>query len=172
MALRPWNCSFPSMKTKRQMCKTIRMFPIHHFFKTFDAQHKPVSTQTVKNLPTMQETWIRALGQEDPLEKEIATHSSRIPLSEEPGGLQSMGSQKVGHNWVTNIFNTLSEALKAEVPVSFTKRWPLWDKKSCRWYIQVGTCQVTINELQPWEHYCPQTISRKCKKKKNRTTLT
>ena len=129
MALRPWNCSFPSMKTKRQMCKTIRMFPIHHFFKTFDAQHKPVSTQTVKNLPTMQETWIRALGQEDPLEKEIATHSSRIPLSEEPGGLQSMGSQKVGHNWVTNIFNTLSEALKAEVPVSFTKRWPLWDKK-------------------------------------------
>ena len=77
----------------------------------------------------MQETWIRALGQEDPLEKEIATHSSRIPLSEEPGGLQSMGSQKVGHNWVTNIFNTLSEALKAEVPVSFTKRWPLWDKK-------------------------------------------
>ena len=45
----------------------------------------------------MQETWIRALGQEDPLEKEIATHSSRIPLSEEPSGLQSMGSQKVGH---------------------------------------------------------------------------
>ena len=120
----------------------------------------------VKNLPAMQETWIRALGQEDPLEKEIATHSSRIPLSEEPSGLQSMGSQKVGHNWVTKIFNTLSEALKAKVPVSFTKRWPLWDKKSCLWYIQVGTCQVTINELQPWEHYCPQTISRKCQKKK------
>ena len=81
----------------------------------------------------MQETWVQALGQEDPLEKEIATHSSilawRIPLSEEPGGLQFMGSQKVGHNWVTNTFNTLSEALKTVVAMSFTKKWPLWDKK-------------------------------------------
>ena len=49
--------------------------------------------QTVKNLPTMQETWVRSLGWEDPLEKEEATHSSilawRIPSTEEPGGLQS-----------------------------------------------------------------------------------
>ena len=52
----------------------------------------------VKSLPAMQETWIRSLGQEDPLEMEIATHSSilawRIPWTEKPGGLQSMGSQK------------------------------------------------------------------------------
>ena len=52
--------------------------------------------QTVKNLPAMQETWVRSLGQEDPLEKEMATHSStlawKIPWREEPGGLQSMGS--------------------------------------------------------------------------------
>ena len=51
----------------------------------------------VKRLPTMRETRVRSLGQEDPLEKEMATHSStlawRIPLMEEPGGLQSMGSQ-------------------------------------------------------------------------------
>ena len=50
----------------------------------------------VKNLPAMQETWIQPLGQEDPLEKEMATHSSiltwRIPWTEEPGGLQSKGS--------------------------------------------------------------------------------
>ena len=56
----------------------------------------------VKNLPAMQETWVRPLGQEDPLEKEIATHSSthayRIPWTEEPGGLQSVGSQRVRHN--------------------------------------------------------------------------
>ena len=56
----------------------------------------------VKNLPTMQETWIQSLGQEDPLEKEMATHSSilawEIPWTEEPGGLQSMGSQRVGYN--------------------------------------------------------------------------
>ena len=51
----------------------------------------------VKNLPAKQETWVRSLGQEDPLEKEMATHSSilvwRIPWTEEPRGLQSMGSQ-------------------------------------------------------------------------------
>ena len=58
--------------------------------------------QTVKRLPAMQETWVQSLGQEDPLEKEMATHSStlawKIPLIEEPGGLQSMGLQRVGHD--------------------------------------------------------------------------
>ena len=57
---------------------------------------------TVKELPAMQETWVRSLGWEDPLEKEMATHSSilawRIPWTEEPGRLQSVGSQRVGHN--------------------------------------------------------------------------
>ena len=56
----------------------------------------------VKSLPVMQETWVRFLVQEDPLEKEMALHSSvltwEIPWTEEPGGLQSMGSQRVGHN--------------------------------------------------------------------------
>ena len=56
----------------------------------------------VKPLPAVQETWVRSLGQEDPLEKEMATHSSilaqKIPWTEEPGGLQSMGSQRVGHD--------------------------------------------------------------------------
>ena len=56
----------------------------------------------VKRLSTMQETWVRSLGWEDPLEKEMAIHSSildwRIPWMEEPGGLQSMGSQRVGHD--------------------------------------------------------------------------
>ena len=58
--------------------------------------------QTVKRLPTMRETWVRSLGQEDPLEKEMATHSStlawRNPWMGEPGGLQSMGPQRVGHD--------------------------------------------------------------------------
>ena len=53
----------------------------------------------INNLPAMQETWVRSLGQEDPLEKGMATHSSilvwRIPWTEEPGRLQSMGSQRV-----------------------------------------------------------------------------
>ena len=58
--------------------------------------------QTVKNLPVMQETWVQSLGWEDALEKGMVTHSSilawRIPWSEEPGRLQSMGSQRVRHD--------------------------------------------------------------------------
>ena len=56
----------------------------------------------VKHLPTMQETWVQSLGRENLLEKEMATHSSilawKIPWTEEPGGLQSTGSQRVGHD--------------------------------------------------------------------------
>ena len=63
--------------------------------------------QTVKCLPTMQETWVRSLGREDPLEKEMETHSTihawKIPWTEEPGGLQSMGSQRVGHDCATSL---------------------------------------------------------------------
>ena len=58
--------------------------------------------QSVKNLPAVQETQVRSLGWEDPLEKEMATHPSilawKISWTEEPDGLQSMGSQRVGHN--------------------------------------------------------------------------
>ena len=58
--------------------------------------------QTVKNLPAMQETWVQSLDWEDPLEKEMATHSSilawDIPWTEEPGGLPSLGSHRVGHD--------------------------------------------------------------------------
>ena len=56
----------------------------------------------VKNLPAMQETWVQPLGLEDPLDKEVATYSTilawRTPWTEEPGGLQCMESQRVGHN--------------------------------------------------------------------------
>ena len=61
-----------------------------------------LEAQLVKNLPTMQETWIRSLGWEDPLEEGMAINSRilawRILWTEEPGGLQSMGLQRVGHN--------------------------------------------------------------------------
>ena len=62
----------------------------------------------VKNLLTIIETWVLFLGQEDPLEKGMATHSSilagRTPWTEEPGGLQSMGLHRVRHDWATNTF--------------------------------------------------------------------
>ena len=65
----------------------------------------------VENLPAMQETWVQSLGQEDPLEKGMATHSSilawRIPLTEEPGGLQSMDLQRVLDDGATNTLNRM-----------------------------------------------------------------
>ena len=64
--------------------------------------------QMVKNLPAVQETWVQSLGWEDPQAKGMATHSNilarRIPWTEEPGKLQSMGLQRVRHDWATNIF--------------------------------------------------------------------
>ena len=63
--------------------------------------------QMVKRLPAMQETQVWSLGREDSLEKEMVTHSStlawKIPWTEEPGSLQSMGSQRVGHNWASSL---------------------------------------------------------------------
>ena len=63
---------------------------------------KRLGAQRLKHLPGIQETWVRSLGREDPLEKEMATHSStlawKIPWTEEPGRLQPMGSQRVGHD--------------------------------------------------------------------------
>ena len=71
--------------------------------------------QLVKNMPAMQETQVGSLGWEDPLEKGMATHSNilawDIPGTEEPGGLQSMGSQKVGHNWGTKQHRDETDSL-------------------------------------------------------------
>ena len=71
--------------------------------------------QMVKNPSAMQESWVQSLVWEDPLEKGIATHSSilawRIPWTWEPGGLQSMGLQRVGHNWVNTLCLFVAESL-------------------------------------------------------------
>jgi len=72
-----------------------------HLFKYVHVLYMYVA-QTLKNLPAMQETQVQSLGQEDPLEEEMTNHSSalawRIPQTEEPGGLQSVGLQRVGHD--------------------------------------------------------------------------
>ena len=68
----------------------------------YDKYVASLVAQRLKNLPAMRETWVRFLGREDPLEKEMATHSSilawRIPWMEEPGGLRSMRSQSIGYD--------------------------------------------------------------------------
>ena len=84
--------------------------------------------QTVKNPPATQETRVWFPHQDYPLEKEMATHASipawRIPWTEEPGGLQSRGSQRVGHNWAISTFTFLSSSIDHEWSENF-KRGPL-----------------------------------------------
>ena len=69
-----------------------------------------LATQTVKNLPAVQETQVQSLGREDPLEKGMATHPSflacRVPWTEAPGGLQSVGLQRVRHHWASEHTHT------------------------------------------------------------------
>ena len=69
---------------------------------TGDSNKASLVAQTIKNLPAMQETWVQSLGWEDALEEGMAAHSSilawRIPWTEEPGRLQSMGSQRIRHD--------------------------------------------------------------------------
>ena len=85
-----------------------------------ECTNKADVAQRLKNLPAMQETWVWSLGWEDPLEKEMAAHSSilaqEIPWTEEPGRLQSMGSQTVRHHWVTFIECTLSLHICLQCP--------------------------------------------------------
>ena len=84
--------------------------------------------QTVKSLPGMRETWVWSLGWEDPLEKEMATHSStlawKIPWTEEPGRLQLTGKQRVRHNWATSLSFSCCVACGILVP------WPEIKPKS------------------------------------------
>ena len=94
------------------------------FWESLGQQEAFPVAQRLKRLSAMRETWVGSLDQEDPLEKEMATHSSilawRIPWTEEPGGLQSTGSQRVGHNWVIKS-NTEYTYVYTHVP-----RLPWW----------------------------------------------
>ena len=90
--------------------------------------------QRVKNLPAMQEIWVWFLSYEDPLEKRMATHSSilawRIPWTEEPGELQFMGLQRVGHDWVTYAHTPSPRACPVQTLCPSRQgieRWPLED---------------------------------------------
>ena len=90
--------------------------------------------QRLKHLPAMRDTWVQSLGWENPLEKEMATHSSllawRIPWAEEPGGLQSTGSQRVGHDRTTSLSLSLWSGMEARrssgfliIILCFCKYW-------------------------------------------------
>ena len=85
--------------------------------------------QMVNNLPAIQETRVQSLGWEDPLQKGNDTHSSipawRIPCTEESGGLQSMGSQRDGHNWATNILDFPGDSVAKNLPANVGDAWDI-----------------------------------------------
>ena len=109
--------------------------------------------QTVKDLPVTWETWVRSLGPEDPLEKEMATHPCfhawKIPWTKEPGGLQSMGSQIVGHSWATSLHFTsilVAQWLKKNPPAKQEKR--VW---SLGWEDSLEKKMSTHSSILAWE---------------------
>ena len=97
--------------------------------------------QMVKRLPATQETWARSLGQENPLEKEMAAHSStlawKIPWTEEPSRLQSIGSQRVGHNWATSHSLSLKSKLHK---FAFEHA----EFKMLLWYLKTGILKLSV----------------------------
>ena len=110
-----------------------------------------VLAQMVKNPPATQETQVQCLAWEDPLEKGKATHSSilawRIPWAEEPGGLQSMGSQRIRHGWVTNsfFFSTTLNNIEIFTHKYFNLRQRLLTSAHEHW----GAGSLTVLSLTP-----------------------
>ena len=136
--------------------------------------YKP-RAQMVNDLPEMWETRVQFLGQEDSLEKEMATHSRilawRILWTEEPGGLQSTGSQRVGHDWATNTFI-----------FHYKKKWGnslvVWCLRHCLLFkgVKVRSLvrKLRSHMLQGMAKNKINTVWKKCLKKKMKlpTTLT
>ena len=95
--------------------------------------------QKVKNLSAMQDTWVWSLDQEDSLEKGTATHSSifawRIPWTEKPGGLQSMGSQRVRHDWATNTFTAFTTKVIANSSLLLRHESFFWSTYMLLWIL-------------------------------------
>ena len=96
-------CQASDHVREKTPCRSALWFP--YFSVPIQQDRISLVAQMVKRLSTMREMRVRSLGWEDPLEKEMAIHSStiawKIPWTEKPGRLQSMGSQRVGHHWVT-----------------------------------------------------------------------
>ena len=115
-------------------------------------------TERTKSLPAMQETWVWSLGQEDPLEKEMATHSSilawKTPWTEEPKGLQSIGLQRVRHNWAINTHRILN--IKERTWSFFGRRsffvpylnGRAWRQHVSTFNIMILTCKITYCLVQ------------------------
>ena len=106
-------------------------------FKTPSLMWASLVAQRVKHLPAMWETWVPSLGQEDPLEKEMVTHSSilawRIPWTEEPGRLQTTGLQRVRHDSATSLsfFHSCERCWSATSIMLAQNGWGWLEELSC-----------------------------------------
>ena len=109
--------------------------------------------QKVENMPAMQETWVRSLGLEDPLEEKIATHSSilawRIPWTEEPGGQQSMGLQRVRHDLGAKTATTTQNVFCKEGVREFESFFKSLEKKRLPSFLRVFKGRGTFFSLTP-----------------------
>ena len=113
---------------------------LDQIYQAFMVYWASLVAQIVKRLPAVQETWVWFLGWEDPLEKEMATHSSihawRIPWTEEPGRLQSMGLQRVGHDWATSLSFFFS-FFKVYSLYALDISWLMINNNSVHWIFQL-----------------------------------
>ena len=130
--------------------------------------------QWLKRLLAMPETQVRSLGWEDPLEKEVATHSStlawRIPWTEEPGGLQSTVSQRVGHDWATSLSVSVCAHIYTVVfiylidisPPSFLLHFPFFLKKVFIYLslavLGLHCCAQAFSSCWEWGLFCSCTV--------------
>ena len=124
--------------------------PQHLFpYSIFSQISASLEAQTVKCMPAMQETGVWSQGWEDPLEKEMATHSSilawRIPRTKEPGELQSMGSRRVRHDWATSLSFSFLKSSKNSVTFCCVLFFP---KMNHLWCIIIQVVPININIIK------------------------
>ena len=118
------------------------------FFSNYSSDNLySLVAQTVKRLPAMWETWVQSLGWKDPLGKEMAIHSNtlawKIPWTEYPGTLQSMGSQRVGQDWGTSLIFIPRTSLVAQS----VKNLPTVQET---WVLSLGQEDPLEKEMAPW----------------------
>ena len=120
----------------------------------------PLVAQMVKHLPATWETRVQSLGWEDPLEKEMATHSStlawKIPWTEEPGRSQSMGSQRVGHDWATLLLTSIEDGTWRKKRLPTPVFWPgefhgLYSSWGCKELDSTQRLSLHLTSHREWE---------------------
>ena len=130
--------SFRRVLTDSWECQNLQSHQqCHHWMKLLSFTGSSLEVQMIKNLPAMQKTQVWSLSREDPLERDMTTHSSilarKVPRTEEPGGLQTMGSQRVRHDWATNAHKVSPCARHRGGQGGFGDIDPSWHLENHKW---------------------------------------